>query len=301
MDRQNAYLFSYFVNNGEDGLRLAWSRDGYCWEVLANGSSYLIPMVGESQLMRDPFLMRAPDGVFHLVWTTSWRGRTIGHACSRDLMHWSEQRAIPLMPREPDVLNCWAPEVIYDQASNEFLILWSSTVPGRFPETDGLGDEGLNHRIYAATTKDWKEFSEPWVFYDGGFDVIDATVTHDGELFRMIVKDETTTPLKKHLRCAVSQQLMGPYVEVGLPFTRHWVEGPAVLWLGDHWLIYYDEYTRGRYGAVRTRDFVEFDEVSEELVMPAGVRHGSVLEVSLDLIQELQSLAIRDGFSADLG
>ena len=30
--------------------------------------------------MRDPALLRRPDGSFHLVWTTSWVGHTIGHA-----------------------------------------------------------------------------------------------------------------------------------------------------------------------------------------------------------------------------
>ena len=103
---EKAFLFSYFVGNGEDGLHLAWSRDGYHWDRLNGGQSYLRPEVGESKLMRDPCLLRGPDGTFHLVWTTSWKGKTIGYAASRDLIHWSAQKAIPTLclSMEPRVL-----------------------------------------------------------------------------------------------------------------------------------------------------------------------------------------------------
>ena len=36
-----AYVFTYFTKNGEDGLHLAWSADGYRWEKLNAGKSYL--------------------------------------------------------------------------------------------------------------------------------------------------------------------------------------------------------------------------------------------------------------------
>lgn len=29
---KSAYVFSYFMGNGEDGLHLAYSEDGYNWE-----------------------------------------------------------------------------------------------------------------------------------------------------------------------------------------------------------------------------------------------------------------------------
>jgi hypothetical protein len=55
--------------------------------------------------MRDPSIAHGPDGVFHLVWTTSWEGRTIGHTRSRDLRHWSPQRTIRPFG-DADVRNC---------------------------------------------------------------------------------------------------------------------------------------------------------------------------------------------------
>jgi hypothetical protein len=46
------YLFSYFTNNGEDGLHLLSSADGVRWTALNGGRSFLYPAVG-SRLMRD--------------------------------------------------------------------------------------------------------------------------------------------------------------------------------------------------------------------------------------------------------
>src|SRR5882672_8349732 len=88
-----AYLFTYFTKNGEDGLHLAWSADGYSWEKLNDGKSYLAPKVGKhQQLMRDPCIVRGPDGTFHMVWTSGWNENNIGYASSKDLETWSEQK-----------------------------------------------------------------------------------------------------------------------------------------------------------------------------------------------------------------
>ena len=108
---KTAYLFSYFINDSKDGLHLAYSYDGLNWMPLNGGRSYLTPSVGKDKLMRDPSICQAPDGTFHMVWTSSWTDRIIGYASSRDLIHWSEQQAIPVMMHEPEAHNCWAPVV----------------------------------------------------------------------------------------------------------------------------------------------------------------------------------------------
>src|SRR5436190_23111659 len=91
-----AYLFSYFTNNGEDGLHLLSSTDGLQWTPLNGGRSFLFPAVG-SRLMRDPSITRGGDGVFHLVWTTGWWDKGIGIAHSKNLVDWSEQTFLPVM------------------------------------------------------------------------------------------------------------------------------------------------------------------------------------------------------------
>ncbi len=204
-------LFSYFVGNGEDGLHLAESRDGYHWQALRGGKSFLKPQVGRSKLMRDPCLLYGPDGTFQMVWTDSWDSRTIGHASSPDLLHWSEQQAIPVMEHEPHAMNCWAPEVVYDAAKQKYVIFWSTTIPGRFPQTDGGGDDKYNHRVYATTTNDFKTFTPTRLMYDGGFNVIDATMLHAESKHYLIVKDETLKPVKKNLRLAVGDSPEGPF------------------------------------------------------------------------------------------
>jgi hypothetical protein len=91
------YVFTSFRGNGEDGLHLALSRDGYHWTALNHNQPLLRPEVGEHKLMRDPCLAQGPDGVFHMVWTTGWtadKKKVIGHAHSKDLIHWSPQQAI---------------------------------------------------------------------------------------------------------------------------------------------------------------------------------------------------------------
>jgi hypothetical protein len=90
------YIFSYFTNNGEDGLHLLASADGVRWTALNGGRSFLYPAVG-SRLMRDPSITRGPDGMFHLVWTTGWSDNGIGIAHSKDLIEWSAQQFLPVM------------------------------------------------------------------------------------------------------------------------------------------------------------------------------------------------------------
>jgi hypothetical protein len=131
--KDEVLLFSYFMGNGEDGLHLATSEDGLKWTALRGGASFLQPVAGENKLMRDPCLLLGPDGVFRMVWTTSWTGGTIGYSSSTDLVHWTKQKSLPVMAHEPSTANCWAPEIIWDAQQQHYLIFWSSTVPGKFP------------------------------------------------------------------------------------------------------------------------------------------------------------------------
>ena len=279
-----AFVFSYFVGNGEDGLHLAWSRESYRWEVLNDGKNCLQPMLGESKLMRDPCLLPGPDGIFHLVWTTSWSGKTIGHASSKDLLHWSAQQALPVMAHEPEALNCWAPEVVYNEKKREYILFWATTIRGKFPETAGTGDKEYNHRIYGTTTRDFQTFTPTLLFFDPGFNVIDATFLRagDGRLF-LVFKDETLNPLRKHLRMIAAAGWEGPFSELSPPFTPEWVEGPSAISIGEEYVVYFDRYRERRYGAVRSRDLKTWEDITPFLSFPADARHGTVIAVPMDV------------------
>lgn len=294
-----AYLFTYFVGNGEDGLHLASSEDGYAWSALAEGRSFLVSKVGlKEKLMRDPCVTRGPDGTYHLVWTSGWKEAGIGYASTRDFITWSEPREIPVMAGVPGVRNCWAPEVVYDEVKAEFLIFWASTVNGAFPETAGASEDAYNHRIYATTTRDWQRFTPTRLFYDPGFSVIDATFLRraDGSLL-WIVKDETVNPVKKHLRMATAASWQEPFGALSEPFTPPgvWVEGPTAVEIGPDLLVYFDAYRQRSYGAMRSRDDGQtWTDVSTEMHFPfegtkTRLRHGTVIKVPRAVVEKLRS------------
>ena len=294
-----AYLFAYFIGNGEDGLHFAASRDGYRWEKLRGGASFLKPVVGKSKLMRDPCILRGPDGTYHMVWTSGWNENGIGYASSRDLVNWSSQRELPVMAHEPGVLNAWAPEIVYDERKGEFLIFWSSTVPGRFPQTEGSSESKYNHRIYATSTKDFASFTPTRLFYDPGFSVIDATFLRipNGPVAGdwLLVKDETRFPPKKHLQLARAASVDGPFGPLGAPFTPPglWTEGPTALQVGEDVILYYDAYTAKHYGAMRSRDLVHWEDVTARMHFPdegtpQRMRHGTAIAVPAALLEKLR-------------
>jgi beta-xylosidase len=282
----SVFVFAYFKGNGEDGLHLAVSDDGFTYKALHSDSSFLRPTVSNDKLMRDPCIIRGADGKFHMVWTVSWNDKGIGYANSADLVTWSSQQFIPVMNHEPATRNCWAPEIIYDNGN--YMIYWASTIPGRFPATDTSGDEKYNHRIYYVTTRDFKQFTKAALLYDHGFNVIDATIRKQGSTFFMFLKDETRYPARKNLRVSTSSRLTGGYSKPSPPITGdYWAEGPTVINKGDRWLMYFDKYTLHRYGMLESKDLVNWTDISDKLVVPQGLRHGTVLKISRKELSKL--------------
>jgi hypothetical protein len=292
----DAYLFAYFTKNGEDGLHLAASTDGYRWDKLNGGGSYLAPAVGKSKLMRDPCIACGPDGTYHMVWTSGWNENNIGYASSKDLLSWSAQQELPVMAAYPGVLNAWAPEIIHDDIRGEFLIIWASTVPGAFPQTEGSSEEKYNHRLYCTTTRDFVSFAPTRLFYDPGFSVIDATFLRMHGRSYLLVKDETRHPPRKHLRLAQATGLQGPFGPLGFPFTPPglWVEGPTALQVGDDVIVYFDAYMSKHYGALRSRDLVNWEDVSARMDFPdegtpLRMRHGTAFAIPAALLERLRA------------
>ena len=282
--KDSVLLFSYFKNNGEDGLHLAWSKDGYRFTALKGDSSFLQPIVSKDKLMRDPCIIMGADGQFHMVWTVSWNEKGIGYASSSDLLHWSEQRYLPVMESEKEALNCWAPEIFYDKEAQQYMIYWSTTIPGRFLAGAQNGDEKYNHRIYYVTTKDFKKFSRAKILYDQGFNVIDGTIQKGTKGYWMIIKDETFKPVpQKNLRLAFSKRLTGGYGKPSAPITgNYWAEGPTAIQMGKEWIVYFDKYTDKVYGAVISSDLVNWKDISANIHFPEGARHGTLLKIPVE-------------------
>jgi len=287
-ENEEVYLFSYFKGNG-DGLHLAYSLDGYQWQALKNDSIFLKPTAGNDKLMRDPCIIRGGDGKFHMVWTVSWNEKGIGYASSEDLLHWSEQQFVPVMAHEPNARNTWAPEITYDARTKEYLIYWATTITGLYPETQSEKDAGYNHRMYYTTTKDFKSFSPTQLLYEPGFNVIDATIVPDGKRFVMFLKDETREPAQKNLKVAYSQKLTGPYTAASAPITgNYWAEGPTTLKLGNKWIVYFDKYTLKSMGAVQSEDLKNWEDISDQISFPKGMRHGTIFKVAKPEFEKLR-------------
>lgn len=287
-------MFTSFREPATDGLRFLYSYDGYNWESLEH--VFLKPEAGPSKLMRDPSIVQGPDGTYHLVWTTGWRGdQGFGYAHSKDLVHWSEQQFIPVMEHEPTTVNVWAPELYYDEEKEQFVIIWASTIPYRFPR--GVEDENNNHRMYYTTTKDFKTFSQANLFLDPEFSVIDAVIVKRGKGDYVQVLKDNTRP-NRNLKVAFSNKALGPYTNVSEAFTGNFIEGPTVVKIGSEYLIYYDVYEQKKYGAKKTTDFKTFVDISDEITVPKGHKHGTIFKATENVLLNLKQLAAQQSEKA---
>ncbi len=297
------YLISTFKEGVQCGLNFAYSHDGYHW---SNVPGLFLKAHVDGKIMRDPSIARGSDGPWHLVWTSAWKGNNgFGYANSKDLVHWSEQKFIPVMAHEPAVCNVWAPEIFHDAAENRFIICWASTIPGRFP--DYLEPSTNNHRMYFTTTRDFNTFTPTKLFLDPGFSVIDCQIlkTEVGQASRLssgaskdsgpekpgrdalqpdrqdacptpyvlLLKDNTRP--QRNLRVAFGDTPLGPWRDVSTNLTEKFTEGPSGLKLGEDWMIYYESYQAKHYSAMKTRDFKTFTDVTGEMTFPAELKHGT--------------------------
>lgn len=280
---KECYMFTSFNEPATEGLRYLYSNDGITWDSIPG--VWLKPKVGLQKIMRDPSIVRTPDGVFHLVWTSSWRGdRGFGYANSKNLIDWSEEQFIPVMDHDTTTVNVWAPELFYDDVKEQMMVIWASCVPGKFQR--GIEDENNNHRLYYVTTKDFKTFSDTKLFYDPGFSVIDAVLQKmDNNKYVMVLKDNTRP--NRNLKIAFSDSPEGPWSNPSEAFTGNFVEGPTVTQIGDKYYIYFDAYGDKVYGAVSTKDFVHFNDETENISVPEGHKHGTIFKVPQNILNGL--------------
>lgn len=279
-----AYLFTSFHEPATDGLRLLYSYDGYRWTDMNH--VFIKPEVGIQKVMRDPSMIQGPDGIFRLVWTSDWSGGNgFGYASSKDLIHWSKEVYLPVMKQEPTVVNVWAPELFYDDATQQYIIVWASCIPNRFVK--GQEEEKNNHRLYYTTTKDFINFTDTKLFYDPGFSSIDAQIVKMAKGKYVLVVKDNTRP-QRNIKVAFASSPIGPYTTASAAFTESFTEGPAVTKVkGNQYLVYYDAYKEKKYGARKTRDFIHFTDASSEVNVPQGHKHGTILRVSKQTLTKL--------------
>lgn len=306
-DDQHVFVLPYFQGNGETGVYLTYSLDGFNFHWMNDGNPVLAaPDWPDENLTRDPSIVYY-DGVFHMVWTTSWWSRSIGYASSTNLIDWSEPRKIDIWGDRTDVRNTWAPEVHWDPEEKEFLILWSTTTEAELNDDDGTGNpHKLDHRTYASRTKAFQSFTTPELFYstqDPELSVIDTYIAHDDrrtsdpddDRWVMVIKNEMyPRDGGKNLRLVFSKRMQGPYettlgppiVGAGTDIVDRMGEGPSLLKVDDLWWLYWDAPgSEHSYCLATSPDLKQWTNRSDELSLPAErMRHGTVLRVPISAV-----------------
>lgn len=269
------FLFSYFRTEAE-ALHLALSEDGFSFEGLNGNCPVLEPLI-EGSTMRDPFILQAEDGGFHLLATEGWSGQSILHAATDDLIDWSDQKSIPVMSDIPNTRNSWAPEAFYGSEDGLYRVIWSSTV------NEDTTDETRDHRIWACETRDFETFTASHLFFDPGYNVIDATVTRLGDMYLMAFKDErgenrVDTDFKA-IRVATSLRPGGPFESVSDLITPSPVEGPTIYQKDGLLVMLYDHFLEDRYGGALSEDGRNWQVSDVEIILQDRPRHGSVVQI----------------------
>jgi hypothetical protein len=303
------FVFSYF-REFSPALHLAISEDLCNWEDLSAEGPVLEPQIGD-KYWRDPFIIRDRNNAFHLLCTNSWHSQSIDHASSPNLLDWSVQETLPVMADYPNAKNTWAPEAIFDAEHQEYRIFWSSTVEDAFPEQSNKPKTYLNHRIYSCSTVDFQTYSDTELFFDPGFNCIDASIGYHNSVFLMAFKDERgeneafpDEVARKHVLVATSTTLQGPWTLQPAPISpssfrenhpnnkQLWAEAPSIFWheAAQEWWVFYEYFRAMRYGAAKSADGESWQNMDDAVHFPELAKHGTVFEVhEEEIIQKLRS------------
>ena len=206
-DEYSKYLFVHFTGNDKnemgEQIYFSVSDNAIDWTHLNNNQPILTSSKGTTGV-RDPHIVRLPEGDkvymiamdLHIYDGGGWdaaqykASKKIMIWESTDLINWSEQREYALGD-EIDAFNVgcvWAPESIWDEEEQQYMVFWASMVCPEKPEGyDELTDDtekynlmkvNSTQRIYRSYTSDFKTFSKPEIYIERDNHVIDTTVPH---------------------------------------------------------------------------------------------------------------------------
>ena len=287
----SAYLFVHFTgkDSGADTnyeqIYFSLSKDGENWEILNDSKPVLNNTLG-TKGVRDPYIIRGEDGTFYIIATdllkaaTNWTAaqqtgsRSIIIWETKDLTDWGEARIVEVMPESTGAGCVWAPEAVWDEAEQKYMVFWASRV-----STDNYAKQ----RIYRSYTSDFKNFTAPEIYIEEDYDVIDATILKSENKYYRFIKDEKD----KYIYCETSSSLakdgwtkVTGYNQVSGP------EGPTCFKTnGDNsnWTLMLDFYGGGQgYKPYTTSDLSSGVFTEGTANFPSGVtyRHGSVLPIT---------------------
>lgn len=300
------YLYAYFSGDesrmDDQQIYFSVSKDGLKWDDLNENNPVLTSTLGDMSV-RDPYIIRSAEGdKFYLIATDldiradkyggNWGlmatqgSRSLMIWESTDLVNWSQQRMVEV-GGEIEAGNTWAPEAIYDEATGEYLVYWSSRV---------AGDEYAKHRIYVSKTRDFYSFTTPEVYSDEPNGNIDASILKIGESYYRLIKDDTNLYVK--LEKADTLLNYNDEANRGSHFAhipnaelegfKGGYEGATMFkFIGENkWCTLVDEYVGARRGYI---PFISTDPAAENsfslmadgtYLMPTGAKHGTVIPIT---------------------
>ena len=295
------YLFVTFKGEQSpmtEQIYFALSKDGRQWNATNGGEPVLISKLGEKGV-RDPYLLRSHDGKKFYILATDlsihlnhgWdRAVKAGSQSiviweSSDLVKWSAPRLVRVAA--PDAGCTWAPEAVYDEETNDYLVFWASK---------NRSDNFAKQRVWAARTKDFQSFTEPFIYIDKPNHVIDTDIVREGNKYYRFSKDEEF----KAVTMEVSDKLMGPWRDVS-QFSLSKLQGyegpncyqlkPAADGKPAVWCLLLDQYSKhSGYHPFVTEDLASGQfKAAPDFNFPFLLRHGSILPISSEEYERLES------------
>lgn len=314
----SAYLLVYFKDDTH-GLYMALSSDGYSFTDVNNAKPIIAgDTIALQKGIRDPHIMRGPDGAFYLAMTdlhifakkagyreTEWErdgqeygwgnNRSLVLMRSNDLINWSRTilRVDQAFPGLEEIGCAWAPETIYDAKEKKLMLYFTV----RFKN-------GKNKLYYAymndAFTK--METAPKLLFeYPKDLSYIDGDITKVGKKYHLFYV--------AHDSGAGIKQAVSDSINSGYKYDATWYdpepkacEAPNV-WkrIGtDKYVLMYDSYgiDPHNFGFSETSDFINFKNLGHfnEGVMKStnftSPKHGAIIHLTK---KEAERLALHWG------
>ncbi|GAC75881.1 hypothetical protein PANT_18c00104 [Moesziomyces antarcticus T-34] len=274
-----------------------------------NGGRPILTATKGTRGVRDPFIVTSPThDRFWIIGTdlnasainqnfTQARhyGSTSLHIWeSSDLVHWSDERLVKVMPDSLQAGMVWAPSAVYDSARDMHAVFWSSKT---FPVSDpGHLTNGSLDQIWYSHTRDFVDFSAPKVWASSNVGLIDQEIltTAQPDTFYRFLKDENVTEVYAEKS---TTGLFGEWTRLGKAVVDGRREGPATyrdIRRPSRTYLWVDNYnsTIPGYEAYYSDDIDSnvWTSATPSLT-PATMRHGAIISVSKRHFSRLQNQA----------
>ena len=291
-----AYLFAHMIHQDYGRLYYSVSLDGLHWKSL-NGKKRVF-----EDYKGHPDICKGHDGRYYIVGNTGDDSPVINFWVSADLITWEKYSTYtPDLKSTPDYSNALqrigAPKIFYDKDSKQYVLTWHT------PHKEGGEIYWASQRTLYVLSKDLKTFSDhPTRLFDWDMGTIDVFIRKIGGNYYAVLKDETYPTLYwttgKTIRIAKSASLLGPYSEPSASISPNFREAPMLIPSPDNkiWYLYYEQYPGVSYGlsiadnmngpwfqASGYTFFNDWDKYS----LPASVRHGCMITISMDEYNKL--------------